>query len=148
MKQRPSLKKQEGSAIVEFAIGVWVMLFIFVGTWEFGYAFYVYNNLLAAVDNGAKYAALKTYDSNSTTPSSAFLSAVQNIVVYGQPTAGTKPVAPGLTTDKVVLTPTFTNGVPTQMTVALSGYPLDAIVATFSLNKPQVTYPYMGVYSP
>ena len=148
---KPSLtrrKKQGGSAIVEFAIGVFVMTFIFTGTWEFGYCFYVYNNLISAVHNGAKYAALKTYDSDSATPSTAFSNAVKNWVVYGQSTTGTRAVAPGLTTSQVTLTPTFTNGVPTAMTVALSGYSLNAVVATFNISKPQITYPYLGVYSP
>jgi len=140
--------KQRGSSIVEFAIGASVLTLIFIGTWEFGYAFYIYNNLLSAVDNGAKYAAVKTYDSNSSTPSSAFKTAVQNMVVYGQSTTGTKTVVPGLATTQVTVTPTFTNGVPTAMTVALSGYSLNAVVTTFNISKPQVSYPYMGVYSP
>jgi Flp pilus assembly protein TadG len=141
-------RRQRGSSIVEFAIGATVLTLIFIGTWEFGYAFYIYNNLLSAVDNGAKYAAVKTYDSNSTTPSSAFKTAVQNMVVYGQSTTGTKTVVPGLATTQVTVTPTFTNGVPTAMTVALSGYSLNAVVTTFTISKPQVSYPYMGVYSP
>jgi Flp pilus assembly protein TadG len=146
MKRARSAKS--GSAAIEFAIGAMVMGLLFLGTWEFGYAFYVYNNLLAAVDAGAKYAAVKTYDSGSAIPSSAFKTAVQNMVAYGQPTAGTKPVVPGLTPSAVVVTPTFTNGVPTQMTVSLSGYQLNAVVQTFNLSKPSVSYPYLGVYSP
>jgi len=115
---------------------------------EFGYAFYIYNNLVAAVDNGARYAAYRTYDSASTTPTSAFNAAVQNMVVYGQPTTGTKPIAPGLGTGNVVLSPTFTNSVPTGMQVSLSGYQLNAIFKTFTLNKPVATYPFLGVYAP
>jgi Flp pilus assembly protein TadG len=141
-------RRQRGSSIVEFAIGASVLTLIFIGTWEFGYAFYIYNNLLSAVDNGAKYAAVKTYDSNSITPSTAFKTAVQNMVVYGQSTTGTKTVVPGLATTQVTVTPTFTNGVPTAMTVALSGYSLNAVVTTFNISKPQISYPYMGVYSP
>jgi Flp pilus assembly protein TadG len=140
--------RQRGSSIIEFAIGAFVMAFILLGTWEFGYSFYIYNNLLAAVDNGARYAAVRTYDSNSATPSAAFSTAVKNMVVFGQPTTGTKAMAPGLATTNVTLTPTFTNGVPTAMTVALSSYSLNAVVTSFNISKPQVTYPYMGVYSP
>ena len=71
------------------------------------------------------------------------------MVVYGNPAGGTAPVAPGLTTDKVQLTVTFTNAVPTAMTVYINGYQIDSIFAQNTLNnKPQVTYQYVGIYSP
>jgi Flp pilus assembly protein TadG len=143
-----SKRGQRGNAMVEFAIGAGILVTVFTGVFEFGYAFYIYNNLVAAVDNGARYAAYRTYDSASTTPTSAFNTAVQNMVVYGQPTTGTKPIAPGLGTGNVVLSPTFTNSVPTGMQVSLSGYQLNAIFKTFTLNKPVATYPFLGVYAP
>jgi len=134
--------------MVEFAIGAGVLVAVFTGVFEFGYAFYVYNNLLAAVDNGARYAAYRTYDSNTTTPSSAFSTAVKNMVVYGQPAAGTKAIAPGLTASNVTVTPIFNNSVPTAMQVSLSGYSLNAVFKTFTLDKPVATYPFLGVYAP
>jgi Flp pilus assembly protein TadG len=141
-------RNQRGNVMVEFAIGAGILVTVFTGVFEFGYAFYVYNNLVAAVDNGARYAAYLTYDSSTTTPSSTFNSAVQNMVVYGQPATGTKTVAPGLATSNVVLTPIFTNTVPTGMQVSLTGYTLNAVFTTFTLNKPVVTYPFLGVYAP
>jgi Flp pilus assembly protein TadG len=141
-------RNQRGNAMVEFALGAGILVLVFTGVFEFGYAFYVYNNLVAAVDNGARYAAYRTYDSDNTTPSSAFSTAVKNMVVYGQPSTGTKSVAPGLTASNVVLTPIFTNNVPSGMKVSLSGYSLNALFKTFTLNKPVVTYPFLGVYAP
>jgi hypothetical protein len=71
------------------------------------------------------------------------------MVVYGNPAGGTAPVAPGLTTDKVQLTGAFKNVVPTAMTVYINGYQIDSIFAQNTLNnKPQVTYQYVGIYSP
>jgi Flp pilus assembly protein TadG len=134
--------------MVEFALGAGMLVAVFAGIFEFGYAFYLYNNLVAAVDNGARYAAYRTYDSDTTTPTSAFSTAVKNMVVYGQPTTGTKTVVPGLAASNVVLTPIFTNSVPTGMQVSLSGYSLNAVFKTFTLNKPVATYPYLGVYAP
>jgi len=125
-----------------------MLVSVFSGVFEFGYSFYIYNNLVAAVDNGARYAAYRTYDSGTNAPSTAFSDAVKNMVVYGQPTTGTKSVAPGLTTGNVVLTPIFTNGVPTGMQVNLSGYTLNAVFKTFTLTKPVATYPFLGVYAP
>jgi Flp pilus assembly protein TadG len=134
--------------MVEFAIGAGMLVAVFTGVFEFGYAFYVYNNLVAAVDNGARYAAYRTYDSSTTTPSVAFSTGVKNMVVYGQPSVGAKAVVPGLATANVVLTPIFTGNVPTGMTVSLSGYSLNAVFKTFTLNKPVATYPFLGVYAP
>jgi hypothetical protein len=34
------------------------------------------------------------------------------------------------------------------MQVSLSGYQLNAIFKTFTLNKPVATYPFLGVYAP
>jgi len=143
-----SHRRERGNAILEFAIGVGVLVLTFTGVFQFGYSYYVYNNLLAAVDSGAKYAAVRTYDSSSTTPTSAFSTAVKNMVVYGQATTGTKPVAPGLQTSNVSLAVTFDNNVPATVQVSLNNYALNAVFATFSLSKPVVTYPYMGTYAP
>jgi len=135
--------------MLEFALGSGVLIAAFTGTFQFGYIFLQYNNLENAVARGARYASLVPYDSATTTPSSAFQTAIQNMVLYGSPTAGTSPVLTGLTTSNVNLTVTFTNGIPSAMTVSISGYTINSIFATSSLtNKPQVTYAYQGIWSP
>jgi Flp pilus assembly protein TadG len=139
---------EQGNAVLEFAIGASVLLTLFAGVFQFGYAFYIYNNLISAVDSGARYASVRTYDSNSTSPSSAFSAAVKNMVVYGTPTTGTKTLVPSLQTSQVQLTVSFNNGVPSTMKVAIQSYPLNAIFKTFTLSKPEATYPYNGVYAP
>jgi Flp pilus assembly protein TadG len=142
-------RRRRGNAIVEFALGSGMLMAVFTGTFEFGYTFYVYNNLQTAVNNGAKYAALRPYEPTSATPEACFTTAVQNMVAYGDPSGTTTtPVAPGLTPAKVALTVTFAKGVPSAMTVGITGYTLDAVVAKFTLNnKPQATYPYLGRYA-
>jgi Flp pilus assembly protein TadG len=107
-----------GNVMIEFAIGSGVLLMVFTGTFQFGYTFYQYNNLENAVARGARFASLTPYDSATATPSDAFRSAVRNMVLYGSPTAGAAPALPGLTADNVQLTVTFTNGVPSAMTVS------------------------------
>ena len=142
-------RSRRGNVMIEFAIGAGVLAAIFAGTFQFGYTFYQYNTLKNAVSDGARYAALRPYDSNSSTPSTGFRDAVRNMVVYGDPAGGTAPLAPGLTTANVTVQPIFTNGVPTAMTVSLTGYTVKAVFANTTLtNKPVVTYPYLGVYSP
>src|SRR5258706_7284393 len=107
------------SIMIEFALGSGVLLAAFTGTFQFGYTFLQYNNLANAVARGARYASLVPYDSATTTPSAAFQSAVQNMVLCGSPATCDSPVLSGLTTDKVILTVTFTNGVPSGMKVAI-----------------------------
>ena len=96
-RSRQGGSRSTGSVMVEFAIGASLLAAVFAGTFQFGYTFYVYNNVQTAVNNGAKYAALRTYEQTSSTPSSCFTTAVQDMVVYGDPTGvTTTPVAPGL----------------------------------------------------
>ena len=140
--------------MLEFAIGVGILLSVFAGTFQFGYTFYQYNLLKNAVRNGAGYAAMRNYDSATNQPSSAFLTAVQNVVVYGDPAGGSNPVLPGLATSNVNLVPALFNGAttnqpPVTMTVSISGYTIGAVFgSTTFTNKPSVTYPYQGVWEP
>lgn len=143
------LRNRRGNVMIEFAIGSGVLLAAFTGTFQFGYTFLQYNNLENAVARGARYASLVPYDSANTTPSVAFKTAVQNMVLYGTPTAGASPVLPGLAAGNVNLTVTFTNNIPAVMTVSISGYTIDSIFSKNTLKtKPQVAYAYQGIWSP
>jgi Flp pilus assembly protein TadG len=140
---------RKGIAVVEFALGSGVLLATFSGTFEVGYAVIQYDKLQTAVAQGARYASLIPYDSASTTPSSAFLAAVQRMVVYGNPAGGTTPVVTGLATSQVSLKVSFTNGVPGTMQVFVSGYTINALFGSLTLSgKPRVTYQYQGVWAP
>ena len=135
--------------MVEFALGVGILTSLFAGTFSFGYSFYRYNSLLTAVNAGAQYASMRPYDSTTTTPSANFRTAVQNMVVYGNPAGGAAPIVPGLSTSNVNLQVQFLNGVPSTTTVSISGYRLPAIFRSTTLNqKPRVRYTYHGLYSP
>ena len=142
-------RDRAGNILVEFALGSGILVMAFVGTFQFGYTFLEYNNLQNAVARGARYASLIPYDSTTTTPSVAFSSAVKNMVLYGSSTAGTSPALPGLTATNVNLIVTFTNAVPSAMTVSVSGYSINSIFAASALtNKPRVTYAYQGIWAP
>ena len=145
---RARRRGQRGNALIEFALAFGFLFPVLTGTFQFGYAFFVYNELQNAVRQGARYAAYKTYDSASTTPSTAFANSVKNAVVYGNPAGGTVPIVPTLTTANVNLTVTFTNGVPEMMTVSIQNYTLDAFLRTFSISKPAASFSYVGVYAP
>jgi Flp pilus assembly protein TadG len=143
------VRDRAGTAMLEFTIGAGVLVAVFTGTFQFGYTFLQYNNLENAVARGVRYASLVPYDSATMNPSAAFQTAVQNMVLYGSPAAGSPPVLSSLTAGNVILTVTFTNLVPSAMTVSISGYTINSIFATTTLTKkPQVTYAYQGIWSP
>ncbi len=140
--------RQRGNALVEFALGFAVLFPLMTGIVQFGYCLFAYSELKSAVRQGARYASLLTYDSNSDAYSASFGTAVRNMVVYGDPAGGTTPVAPRLGTANVQLTVTFTRGVPDTVKVSIVNYSLPAIFTTFVLNKPSSSFPYTGRYAP
>src|SRR5690348_2791529 len=104
MKFAPQNSKHRGSVMVEFTLSMLVLIPLFLGGWAFGYTFFQYSELESAVRAGARYASTLNYDSLSNTPSAAFLTAVQNMTVYGDPNANpatATPVVSGLTTANV-----------------------------------------------
>lgn len=140
-----------GHSIVELTLSLTFLACLFLGVWQFGYAFYNYAKLEQAVRDGGRYASMATYDSPNPTPSTAFQTAVQNVVVYGDPSPPNNavPVAPGLSTGNVALTVTFGNGVPTAISVAINNYSLPAYFGSMILNnKPAAWFPYVGTFGP
>ena len=55
------MKRERGHAMLELAVSAGVMVSCLVGTFQFGYTFYAYNQLVTAVGDGARYAAQRTY---------------------------------------------------------------------------------------
>ena len=141
--KRLGKESERGNAMVEFALGFFVLWALFSGVYQFGYAFYVYNRLLASVNDAAELGAKLDYDTGSTT---AWATSIKNMVVYGDTTAGTKPLVPGLTTGNVSVTANpDANGIPTDVTVSITGYSINALFQSYSLsNKPRVTTKYYG----
>jgi Flp pilus assembly protein TadG len=132
---------ERGNALVEFALGFFVLWGLFSGVYQFGYAFYVYNTLLASVNDAAQMAGKLDYD---TSNNAAYLIAIKNMVVYGDTTAGTKSLVPNLTTANVTVT-TDVASMPTNVTVSITGYSINALFQSYSLNnKPRVTTKYYG----
>ena len=145
MKPSSSRKSgQRGNAAVEFALSFAVLWALFTGIFEFGYSMYLYNNLATSVSDGARYAARVDFDD----PARTFVGRVKNVVLYGAPGGGTSTMVPGLTAAHVTVNWTRdAAGVPATITVAITGYSINAIFGNFSFtNKPRVTVKYMGSY--
>jgi len=148
-------RSQCGSVLIEFAIGASVFVFLFTGTFQFGYSFYVYNNIANAVRAGARYGALSNYPLIGATvdnsPSSAFVTAVQNVTVYGKPNpaAGDPTVAPGLTTSNVIVNMAFDSYGPNGVSVKINNFTINSVFGTWPLaGKPISTFTYTGHWSP
>jgi len=141
-------KACRGVAIVEFGVGAGLLLAAFSGTFAIGYALIRYDQLVTAVAQGARYASMAPYDSQTATPSASYSSAVKNMVLYGSPVQGSAALG-GLTAANVNLVISFSNGVPASVEVSLTGYTINALFQAFRLTgKPRVTYPYQGVWTP
>lgn len=100
MKQ--SNQFQQGFAAVEMVIATPVLLFFLVLVLELGNVLVHYNVISKSVQNGARYAVSEVYGTIGGTI--APTSEIQNVVVYGQNSAGTA-VLSSLTTSDVTVTP-------------------------------------------
>ena len=148
-ERRKRADRQGGNAMIEFALSFALLFPLFAGAFQFGYAYHVYNKLETAMRGAARYASLRTYDSDSATPSAGYALAVANSAVYGDPAGGSLPVAPGLTTSNIQITLTLERGVPRNVRVALTDYRLDAVFGFIDLNgKPRVSFPFCGNFAP
>ena len=146
------MKRERGHAMLELAVSAGVMVTCLVGTFQFGYTFYAYNQLVTAVGNGARYAAQRTYRSGTEQDVERGNAAIRNMVVYGdaQPTPGAAPVLPRLAPENVeVRWDLAGDGAPLTVNVAIKGYTMDAIYRSFSFDgRPSVQFPYVGKYAP
>ena len=138
--------------MVEFALGAPLTLLALFGTFQFGYAFYIYNQLQLSVRSGVRHASLMDYKGTSSACVEATKDTVKNVVVYGTPTPDTSatPVVRGLAKTNVnVNYNADTKSVPTTVTVSISGFTVDALFTKFTFNqKPFASVPYVGRYSP
>jgi Flp pilus assembly protein TadG len=139
--------------MIEFALASFVIIPLFVGTFQFGYTFYVYNLLCTQMRAGARYASLKTFTGSGV---AAFKTAVQNMVMYGNPDGSGTLIEPGLTASQIDVEVKDANGnnadathIPSYVTVTTVNYSVNAVITTFNFNgKPIVRFPYLGRYAP
>jgi Flp pilus assembly protein TadG len=135
-------KSERGNALLEFALGWSILWALFAGIYQFGYSFYVYNTVLTSVADAAELGSKMTYD---TANPSTFTTALQNMVVYGNTTAGTTSIVPGLSTSNVTVAVNPAGGMPTDITITINSFTINALFTNFTFNgKPRATAIYMG----
>jgi Flp pilus assembly protein TadG len=138
-------KSERGNALLEFALGWSILWALFAGIYQFGYTFYVYNTVLTSVANAAELGSKMTYDTASP---STYSTALKNMVVYGNTSAGTTPIVPGLATSNVNVAVNLAGTIPTDLTITINSYTIDAVFTTFTFNgKPRATAIFMGQIS-
>lgn len=137
--------------MLELALSAGLMITCLAGTFQFGYVFYVYNQLVTAVGNGGRYAALRTYRGAGDVDLEKARAAIRNMVVYGdaRPTDLT-PVVANLRPENVeVEWVKDAAGAPAAVRVAIRHFPVNAIFKTISLDgRPGVEFPFVGRYAP
>jgi Flp pilus assembly protein TadG len=154
------LGSSRGNAMIEFALASLILFPIFLGTFQFGYTFYVYNLLCTQIRAGARYASMRTFNALSI---QKFKDATANMVVYGNPTPGQSPtgIIPGLSTNQIDVeikaangaTNADNNNVPVTVIVTTAAganaFTVDAVFKTFSFSgHPSLQFPYTGQYAP
>ena len=160
MMRKPKNKfgSERGNALIEFGAAAGILIPLLLGTFQFGYTFYVYNVLCTQMRAGARYASLKKFKGSDV---SGFKTAVQNVVMYGDPSpaAGAKVMEPGLTASQIDVEVKGSDGitdasaavVPAKVSVSIAsgGYTVGAAITKFTFSgKPIVTFPYVGQYAP
>ena len=83
MRRLGPRQSQRGHAMIELAVSAGVMVACLAGTVQFGYTFYIYNQLVTAVGNGGRYAAMRTYRAASPRDIEKGKTAIRNMVAYG-----------------------------------------------------------------
>jgi Flp pilus assembly protein TadG len=147
------LGSRRGNAMIEFAAASLILIPLFVGTFQFGYTFYVYNLLCTQMRSGARYASLKTFKGSDV---AGFKTAVKNMVMFGNPDGTGTLIEPGLTAAQIDVevkdagdVDASATRIPSYVTVTTLNYRVDAVVTSFTFNgKPIVRFPYVGRYAP
>ncbi len=142
-------RNRRGGVAVEFAIIVPVMAWIILGVWHFSHSYLAYTRLQWAVREGARYAALSTYVEGSE---ATFINAVQDVVCCGSQgcDCASNPVVQGLTKAQVdvVVSKPGAYYRPTSVLVRINSFSMNLPYSPLNLvNKPQVRYPFIGLYA-
>jgi len=128
--------KQQGVALVEFALVLPFLLVLSIVTFEFGRAVWQYNTLTKSVRDAARYLSLQTPGTK--------IAQARNLMVYGNLGGSGAPLVMGLGTSNVP-DPTWqtagTAPVINTVTVRISGYTFTPMFATaFGLPIGTVRY--------
>lgn len=129
-------RRQRGTALVEFALALPLILMMTCLATEFGRAYYQYNTITKSVREAVRYLSVRAPNVD--------IDKAKNIVVYGNPAGTGTPLAPGLSITNVSIPDRGTAGsYPTFSTVSVmvTGYTFVPMVTnTFGLTFSNITF--------
>jgi hypothetical protein len=138
--------------MIELAVSAAVMMSCVAGTVQFGYTFYIYNQLVTAVGNGGRYAAMRTYRSAGQSDIEKGRAAIRNMVAFGdsRPAPDALPQVANLKPEQVRVEWVMDeSGKPAAVSVSIVDYTVDAAFGMFRFTgKPAVEYPFVGRFAP
>lgn len=117
--------RQKGTAIVEFALILPLLLLLTMITTEFGRAIYQYNTIVKSLRSATRYLSLQTPNTKTTEAS--------KLVVFGNIAGTGSALVPGLTVANVA-TPTWqpagSNPLMNTVTITVTGYTFHSLVTS------------------
>jgi hypothetical protein len=139
--------------MIELALSAGVMVACLAGTIQFGYTFYIYNELVTAVGNGGRYAAMRTFRAAGSRDVEKGKAAIRNMVAYGdpRPAPDALPQAANLKPEQVQVDWVMdeSGARPVAINVSIVDYNVDAAFGMFRFTgKPAVEYPVVGRFAP
>lgn len=128
--------RQRGTAIVEFALILPLLLLLTMITTEFGRAIYQYNTIVKSLRAATRYLSLQTPNTKTTEAS--------KLVVFGNIAGTGSALVPGLTVANVA-TPTWqlagSNPLMNTVTITVTGYTFHSLfTSVFGVTFGDITY--------
>ena len=105
-------RTRRGSAFVEGALVLTIVLFTLIGIVDFGQILLTQQALVERVRAGARYAVVNTFNETS----------IKNVVLYNSPTAGSKSIL-GLTPSMVVVSLLSAGTPEARIEIRIVNYP-------------------------
>jgi Flp pilus assembly protein TadG len=146
MLKQTKKNSESGIATIEFAVTAGFFLLMIVAVVAGGHFFWTHNAIVESTRRGARYAANQCNPSDTNCPDrDTALARIQNMVIYGTPTAGTEPLVGNLQASQIVVTysprtgmgdsETFGVGTGT-VSVQIQNYGYDFILSPTVLRMP------------
>ena len=129
MNRKNGKKRQRGSALIETALIFVIFTFMLVGIFDFGQFLFIHQALVERARSSARWGIVND-PTNHT--------AIQNMVLYNQPTApANTPSYFGLTTDMVQVTNPGSGTDDYHLAVLITNYP-------YTVLSPYIGGTYIG----
>jgi Flp pilus assembly protein TadG len=130
------MRRQQGSALVEFALVLPLLLILSIVITEMGRAYYQYNTLAKSVREAARFLSVRSPGVD--------IALAKNIIVYGNPAGGSNVQLAGLSTANIadpIWKAVGTYPAINTVTITVSNFSFTPIVSSvFGIDLPSVVF--------